>query len=82
MTKGEIFKYTKERISKRTGIKGKQLEKIKFAVVQRSAYAKPDYLDDEDTLSDKMMNRDDMLGLDHPNKLRNNWLRADSIFIR
>ena len=37
---------TKERLSKRTGVKGKQFEKIKFAIVQRSAYSKPIYLND------------------------------------
>lgn len=41
-----MFKDTKERLSKRTGFKGKQLEKIKFAVVQRSSYSKPVYLND------------------------------------
>ena len=43
---GETFKDAKERISKRTGLKGKQFEKIKFAIVQRSAYNKPEYLED------------------------------------
>jgi len=32
------------RLSKRTGIKGKNLEKIKFAVVPRSTLAKLEYL--------------------------------------
>lgn len=44
--KGEIFKETKERLSKRTGIKGKQFEKIKFAVVPRTMYSNPRYLED------------------------------------
>lgn len=43
---GEIFKDTKTRLSKRIGIKGKQFDKIKFAVIQRSIYAKPIYLTD------------------------------------
>lgn len=43
---GEMFKDTRERLSKRTGIKGKLLEKIKFAIVSRSLYAKPRYLED------------------------------------
>lgn len=42
---GEIFKQTKERLSKRTGIKGKQFEKIKFAVPQ-NMYTKVQYLED------------------------------------
>lgn len=44
--KGEIFKETKDRLSKRTGIKGKQFEKIKFAVVPRVMYSNPRYLED------------------------------------
>ena len=43
---GEPFKETKERISKRTGIKGKNLERIKFAIVSRALYVKPRYLED------------------------------------
>jgi len=40
----EAFKDTLLRLSKRTGIKGKNFEKIKFAVVPRSTLAKPEYL--------------------------------------
>lgn len=44
---GEVFRETKERISRRTGIKGKQFEKIKFAVVPRTLYSSsPRYLED------------------------------------
>lgn len=43
---GEVFSKTKERLSKRTGIKGKQFEKIKFAVVPRTLYSNPRYLED------------------------------------
>ena len=43
---GEIFKETKERLQKRTGLKGKPFEKIKFAVVRRAPYSKPVYLED------------------------------------
>lgn len=44
---GEVFRETKERLSKRTGIKGKQFEKIKFAVVPRTSYSSsPRYLED------------------------------------
>ena len=42
----ELFKDTKMRLSKRIGIKGKQFDKIKFAIIQRSIYAKPAYLND------------------------------------
>lgn len=43
---GEVFKETKERLSKRTGIRGKQFDKIKFAVVSRVIYSNPRYLED------------------------------------
>lgn len=46
MEQGEIFKETKERLSKRTGIKGKPFEKIKFAVVPRASFSTPKYLED------------------------------------
>ncbi|KAJ5176850.1 uncharacterized protein N7482_002727 [Penicillium canariense] len=62
---GEIFKETKERLSKRTGIKGKPFEKIKFAVVPRASFSTPKYLEDDDILSD-VIGPDDYLGLDHP----------------
>ena len=43
----EVFKDTRERLSKRTGIKGKLLEKIKFAIVNgNNTYSKPRYLQD------------------------------------
>ncbi|KAK9546263.1 ubiquitin-specific protease ubp15 [Aspergillus fumigatus] len=82
MKPGEIFKETKERLSKRTGIKGKQFEKIKFAVVPKSLYSNPRYLDDDDILSDIVGESDDMLGLDHVNKSRSFWSRSESFFIR
>lgn len=43
---GENFADTKKRLEKRTGIKGKSFEKIKIAVVRRSNYSKPQYLND------------------------------------
>jgi ubiquitin carboxyl-terminal hydrolase 7 len=43
---GEKFSDTKKRLEKRMGIKGKNFEKIKFAVVKRSSYSKPTYLAD------------------------------------
>lgn len=42
----EPFSETKKRLEQRTGFKGKMLEKIKFAVVRRSHYSKPQYLSD------------------------------------
>lgn len=44
--KGEKFVDTKKRLEKRTGLKGKSFEKIKFAVVRRANYSKPQYLED------------------------------------
>lgn len=40
-----MFKDTRERLSKRIGLKGKQFDKIKFAVVPRSIYGKISYLE-------------------------------------
>lgn len=45
-TQGEKFADTKKRLEKRTGLKGKSFEKIKFAVVRRANYSKPQYLND------------------------------------
>ena len=44
--RGETLKEMKPRLSKRTGIKGKPFENIKFAVIGRAPYAKPTYLED------------------------------------
>ena len=79
---GEQFKDTRERLGKRTGLKGKLLEKIKFAIISRSLYAKPRYLEDTDVIMDLLQDDEDLLGLDHVNKSRNFWNRGDSIFIR
>jgi ubiquitin carboxyl-terminal hydrolase 7 len=46
MREGELFSATKERLSDRLNVKGKTFEKIKFAVVPRSGYGKPEYLTD------------------------------------
>lgn len=79
---GEIFKETKERLSKRTGIKGKQFDKIKFAIVPRLMYSTPRYLEDDDILSDIVNDPEDLLGLDHVSKSRGFWNRGESFFIR
>ena len=78
----EQFKETRERLGKRTGLKGKLLEKIKFALVSRSTYSKPRYLEDNDVVMDLLQDEEDLLGLDHVNKSRNFWNRGDQIFIR
>lgn len=46
LIEGEKFADTKKRLEKRTGIKGKSFEKIKFAIVRRGSYPKPQYLND------------------------------------
>jgi ubiquitin carboxyl-terminal hydrolase 7 len=46
LIEGEKFADTKKRLEKRTGLKGKSFEKIKFAVVRRASYSKPQYLND------------------------------------
>ncbi|KAF3940694.1 hypothetical protein ABW19_dt0201570 [Dactylella cylindrospora] len=82
---GEIFKETKLRLQKRTGFKGKNFEKIKFAVVHRLSYSKPVYLNDEDILSDVASDPDDLLGLDHADKSPRGGMfgrQEQSIFIR
>jgi len=43
---GEKFEDTKVRLQTRTGIKGKPFENIKFAVIKKSSYPKPVYLED------------------------------------
>ena len=79
---GEEFKDTRERIGKRTGIKGKLLEKIKFAIVGRSLYSKPRYIEDNEVVMDISQDEEDLLALDHQNRSRNFWNKGESIFIR
>jgi ubiquitin carboxyl-terminal hydrolase 7 len=43
---GEPFSETRQRISDFTKIKGKQLDKIKFALVGKGQYSKPEPIDD------------------------------------
>lgn len=46
LKEGEKFSDTKKRLEKRTGLKGKSFEKIKFAVVRRAQFSRPQYLTD------------------------------------
>ncbi|KAL8837295.1 MAG: hypothetical protein Q9170_002590 [Blastenia crenularia] len=82
MKPGELFKDTRERLSKRTGIKGKQFDKLKFALTQRSVYAKVTPINDDDELYTMAVRPDDQLGLDHVNRTRLFGGKGDSIFIR
>lgn len=79
---GELLKDTKERISKRTGIKGKPLQQIKFAVIPRGTYVKPRYIEDDEVVLDLLTDGEDSIGLDHVNKSRNFWGRAEGMFIK
>ena len=47
LKEGEPFSETKQRLSDLTKIKGKQLDKIKFAKVPRAQYSKPIYIEDD-----------------------------------
>ncbi|TVY85149.1 Ubiquitin carboxyl-terminal hydrolase [Lachnellula suecica] len=79
---GEKFSDTKTRLEKRTGIKGKNFEKIKFSVVRRSHYSKPQYLSDDDILWDVATSDDDMLGLDHMDRTRKTNNGGGDLFLR
>lgn len=83
LKEGEIFKDTKQRLSDFTKIKGKQFDKIKFAIVSKPHYSRPEPVEDDEILWDLVGSRDEVvLGMDHVNKSRNLWSKTDSIFIR
>ena len=46
ISEGEKLAELKQRISARTGLKGKRLDEIKFALISRLPYSKPEYLKD------------------------------------
>ncbi|KAK5694844.1 ubiquitin-specific protease ubp15 [Elasticomyces elasticus] len=47
LKEGETFKDTRERLSKRTGIKGKNMEKVRFAIVKGGKdYSRPVWVED------------------------------------
>jgi len=81
LKEGEPFSETRQRLSEFTKIKGKQLEKIKFALVAPNT--KPEYIEDDTVLADLLSGKDNVsLGLDHANKTRSFWSKSDSIFIK
>ncbi|KAJ4293603.1 ubiquitin-specific protease ubp15 [Kalmusia sp. IMI 367209] len=83
LKEGEVFSDTKQRLSDFTKIKGKQFDKIKFCLVSRSTYSRPESIEDDEILWDLIGNRDDIsIGFDHANKSRSFWGKSDSIFIR
>jgi hypothetical protein len=49
LQQGEQFSDTKKRLEKRTGLKGKSFEKIKFYVVRRAHFSRPKPLTDGNT---------------------------------
>ncbi|TPX10919.1 uncharacterized protein E0L32_008125 [Thyridium curvatum] len=79
---GELFSETKKRLEKRTGLKGKSFEKIKFAVVRRSQFSKQQYLNDDDILSDLITSDDEYLGLDHADRSRSVRNGAGDLFLK
>ncbi|KAK4542315.1 hypothetical protein LTR36_006968 [Oleoguttula mirabilis] len=82
LKEGEAFKETRERLSKRTGIKGKNLEKVRFASIKGGQnYSRPQWVDDDDVLTEKM-GPEDHLGLEHPNRNRGNFAKYESLNIR
>ncbi|KAK8110930.1 ubiquitin carboxyl-terminal hydrolase [Apiospora kogelbergensis] len=72
LKEGEPFSETKKRLEKRTGIKGKAFEKIKFATWKKYE-KKTYYLQDDDVLFEQggAVEDDLVLGLDHVDKSRN-----------
>ncbi|CAL3973135.1 unnamed protein product [Diplocarpon coronariae] len=78
----EPFSETKKRLEKRTGFKGKNFEKIKFAVVKRSTYSKPQYLSDDQILDEVVTSEDDLLGLDHVDRSRAVRNGAQDLFLK
>lgn len=82
MKEGEKFVDTKKRLEKRTGLKGKSFEKIKFALVRRAHYSKPNYLNDDDILWDMVSPQDDFLGLDHVDRTRSMRNGVGDLFLK
>ncbi|KAK3359743.1 hypothetical protein B0T25DRAFT_533748 [Lasiosphaeria hispida] len=82
LKEGEKFSDTKKRLEKRTGLKGKSFEKIKFAVVRRAQFSRPQYLTDDDVLWDVAANEDDYLGLDHPDRTRSLRNGVGDLFLK
>ncbi|CZT50859.1 related to human ubiquitin-specific protease [Rhynchosporium secalis] len=78
----EPFSETKKRLEKRTGLKGKNFEKIKFAVVKRSSYTKPLYIADDQILDDLITQEEDLLGLDHIDRSRSVRNGAQDLFLK
>ncbi|KAF3770974.1 cysteine proteinase [Cryphonectria parasitica EP155] len=81
LVKDEKFSDTKKRLEKRTGLKGKSFEKIKFALVRRP-YSKVHYLQDDDVLTELATEDDDNLGLDHVDRTRSARNGTGDLFLK
>lgn len=79
---GEKFLDTKERLGKRTGLKGKPLQLIKFTIVTRGNAQKPRPIEDSDVLFDLIEGGEESLGLDHVNKQRSLWRGPEGFSIK
>ncbi|KAK9449666.1 uncharacterized protein V1518DRAFT_414322 [Limtongia smithiae] len=79
----EKFVDTKARLQTRTGIRDRQFEKIKFALVRQHKYSEPLYLNDEQVVA-QIAEVDDALGMDHLDKTTYKNLRHEqrAIFIK
>lgn len=82
LKEGEPFLETKKRLEKRTAIRGKNFEKIKFAIVRRSSYSRPHYLNDDDVLWDLMQTEDEYLALDHADRSRSLRNGVGDLFLK
>ncbi|PSS00784.1 hypothetical protein BD289DRAFT_458371 [Coniella lustricola] len=81
LIKDEKFVDTKKRLEKRTGLKGKSFEKIKFALVKRP-YSKVHYLQDDDILTELATGDDENLGLDHVDRTRTMRNGVGDLFLK
>jgi ubiquitin carboxyl-terminal hydrolase 7 len=79
----EPFSETKKRIEQRTGLKGKLFEKIRFCIVRRSAFSKPQYLVDDDRLWNLTSpNGDEWLCLERPDRSRATRNGVGDLFLK
>ncbi|EAQ85996.1 hypothetical protein CHGG_07249 [Chaetomium globosum CBS 148.51] len=82
LKEGEPFSETKKRLEKRTGLKGKSFEKIKFSLVRRAQFSRPQYLTDDDIVWEVATGADDSLALDHPDRTRSVRNGAGDLFLK
>ncbi|KAI1342225.1 hypothetical protein F5Y15DRAFT_406316 [Xylariaceae sp. FL0016] len=82
LKEGEPFAETKKRLEKRTGLKGKSFEIIKFALL--GSYSKPRYINDDTVLFEEggTIEEDITLGLDHPDRHRSARNGNQEMFLR